>query len=236
VVGRLRRARVPGRVRALPSHEGRLRERALTRIAVAAALLVALAALVAAGLTDGLDSAVLTLVQIPHARWLDQLGSFVTVGGDVFVTAGIAAGLVAARLWTRRPEALVPLAIVAVDVIELALKALVPHAAPPHELSRAVPVIPTLQAPVPFAFPSGHVARLTFLLAIGAIPARLSAVLIALMSISRLYLADHWLTDVLGGVLLGLAVAWAARAVSRRIVRVATRENRAGPAPQEIGR
>jgi undecaprenyl-diphosphatase len=184
----------------------------------------------------GLDTAVLALVQIPHASWLDLLASLMTIGGDAFVTAGIAAGLVVARLWTRRPEALVPLAIAAALLGELALKAVVPQAAPPHELSRSIELIPTLHAPVPFAYPSGHLARLTFLLSITAVPPRLSAVLIALMAVSRVYLAEHWLTDVLGGVLLGLLVAWTARAVSSRFLAVPARENRSGPASQHIGR
>jgi len=147
------------------------------------------------GLTQGLDSAVLAFVQIPHATWLDLLASLMTIGGDAFVTAGIAAGLVVARLWTRRPEALVPLAIAFALIGELALKVIVPQAAPPHELSRSIELIPTLHAPVPFAYPSGHLARLTFLLTITAVPPRVSAVLIALMGVSRVYLAEHWFTD-----------------------------------------
>ncbi len=158
-----------------------------------------------------------------------------TPGGDAAVTAGIAAGLVAARLRTRRPEALVPLAIAVVLLLELAFKALVPQPGPPDELSRAIALIPTAPAPVPFAFPSGHVARLTFLLAISAVPPRVSAVVIALMGVSRVYLAEHWLTDVLGGALLGLAVAWAARGASGRLAAM-RRENRPGPASHQIGR
>jgi len=178
--------------------------------------MVLLASAVALGLTHGLDDAVLALVQIPHARWLDLLASLMTIGGDAVLTAAIAAGLVVARLWTRRPEALVPLAIGAVEVIELVLKTVVPHDAPPAGLSRSIDLIPVLPAPVPFAFPSGHVARLTFLLSVTAVPPRLSAVLIGLMAASRVYLAEHWFTDVIGGALLGLAVAWAVRLLGSR--------------------
>ena len=73
-----------------------------------------------------------------------------------------------------------------------------------------------------FPFPSGHVARTVFfaLLILGVmgkyrwfktkqwIVAVLFICLTVVVSISRMYLFRHWLTDVLGGLLLGAGFGW----------------------------
>jgi len=128
----------------------------------------------------------------------------------------VSLGLVVARVRAHRPEAFVPLAILVVSAIELLCKAVVAQPLPPDELSRSIDLLPAVRLPTPFAFPSGHVSRLTFLLSITAAPRWVTVAAILLMAATRVYLAEHWLSDVIGGVLLGLAVAWAARFLSRR--------------------
>ena len=137
------------------------------------------------------------------------------------VGAGLAAGLVIARLRAGRPDVWVPLAIAITVVVEEALKLALPQPPPPPELARSIALVPTIVLPVHFSFPSGHTARLAFLLLIAhGIPRSLTAATLALVGLSRVYLGEHWPTDVLGGLLLGAAVAWLAR-----------RDTKMGPAP-----
>lgn len=178
-----------------------------------------LTALVAVGALPGLDRAVLDLVQSVHTAWLDVFSSAMSVLGQAEVTAGVALGLAVAR-WRRRLDtATLPLLLAVVTAIEVALKLTVPQAPPPEELSRSVELVPFVHVPFAGAFPSGHVARTAFLLGIARVPPWIAVGVVALMMLTRVYLADHWPTDVLGGLFLGLLVAGLAGVAERRLRR-----------------
>jgi undecaprenyl-diphosphatase len=178
-----------------------------------------LAVLVAVGALRGFDRAGLDLVQSVRAPWLDIVASAVSLLGQAEVTAGIAIGLVVAR-WRRGLDtATVPLLLAVVTAVEVALKLAVPQAPPPEELSRSVELVPFVHVPFAGAFPSGHVARIAFLAGILRLPPWLAIGAVALMMVTRVYLADHWPSDVLGGLLLGLLVAQGAAVAERRLRR-----------------
>ncbi len=180
-------------------------------------LLVALTVTVGTGAFRGIDAAALDAAQSIHPSWLDLASSLVSLLGQAEVTAGIALGLVVARIRASRADALAPLLIAAVVVVESLLKVAVPEAPPPHERSRTIEILPALHAPFAYSFPSGHVARFAFLARIAhGIPAWLVVVGIVLMALTRVYLAEHWLSDTIAGALLGILMADIARTLTRR--------------------
>ena len=117
--------------------------------------------------------------------------------------------LAVAIVWwrARRPRWWLPLLIAAVVAIETALKLIVPQAPPPHELSRAIQLLPFLESPTPYSFPSGHVARVAFLVLAFGWRWPIAFASVFLMAITPLYLGEHWPSDVIGGWVLGSVVA-----------------------------
>lgn len=159
------------------------------------------------GALNSLDRAVLDLIQLPRASWLDLAASVITLFGQTEVVGTIAVSVAIVRLRNRRRDWWIPLLVVVVVGIELVLKLTVPQTPPPGELSRSISLLPFVEGPTAFAFPSGHVARTAFLVAALRWPAGLSGVVILVMAITRVYLAEHWPSDVVGGWLLGYGIA-----------------------------
>jgi undecaprenyl-diphosphatase len=175
--------------------------------------------LVALGALRQLDHALVDLVQSVRAPWLDLFASAVSLVGQAEVTGGIALGLAVARLRRRQPDAWVPLLLALVFAVEVVLKTTVAQPLPPRELSRSVELLPFAHVAFAGAFPSGHVARAAFLAGVARVPAWLAVGVLALMMVSRVYLAEHWPSDVLGGLLLGVLVAQVAAVAERRFRR-----------------
>jgi len=165
---------------------------------------------VAVGALAPADRAILDIVQVPHTSWLDLGASLITILGQFELLGSVALGVAIVRLRRRRRDWWIPLLLFVVVGVELVLKVVIPQSPPPHELSRSVSLVPFLESPTPFSFPSGHVARIAFLAT--ALRVRGAALVVLLMALTSVYLADHWPSDVLGGWLFGYGIAALARA------------------------
>ena len=185
--------------------------------------------MVSAGATRATDLATTIAFQSIASYPLDVVANAHTVIGQAAVTVPIAAAL--ALVLRRRLGGyvwLAPLFILGTGALEVIFKTAIAHPAPPHEYVRAFgnPLgIPADLRP-PNAFPSGHVARVTFLTIVGcAIVGRAAAVvagvgLVVASVFLRVYLGDHWLSDALAGLALGGALGtvavWWMGATARR--------------------
>jgi membrane-associated phospholipid phosphatase len=167
--------------------------------------------------------------------WLDVTGFVLTLLGEAPITGALAV-LLAVRGWRRsRQQGLGPLLLFVGVGLEILLKSLLPHPGPPQEFARPLRVPEFLRLvgsllqvttrPVwaglapPYAFPSGHMLRATFLVAVASTHRPqwrvVGYVLMLSMAVTRVYCNEHWTSDVVGGALLGWALAGVALAVEQ---------------------
>ena len=168
--------------------------------------------MVALGWTRGLDLAFTQALQPFASHPLDVIANAHTYIGLVYVTVG-AAFAASIVLWARgrRGLAVAALGILATGAIELVFKLGLQHPGPPEQFVRAFEYLgPGYQTPS--SFPSGHASRITFLAAFAALTTSaairwLATFAVIATMLLRVYIGDHWISDVLGGAALGLFVA-----------------------------
>ena len=189
---------------------------AILSVVLATAVIVSVllfAAIQESRLLGNLDLLIFNSLQQLRTPWADRLMVFVTWFGDVYGIGTVLAAAIGWLAWSRNRLAIYHLLAVAfcTEAMVLLLKVVT-------AVERPMVIYQGVNA---FSFPSGHAAMSTAvfgMLAIiisGALPVArrwlvygVAGTLAALIGFSRLYLGAHWLSDVLGGMMLG--VVWAA--------------------------
>ncbi len=122
---------------------------------------------------------------------------------------------------------LIPLLFALMTCVEIYGKTVVHHPAPPFLfVKNPISHFPPYHIIEEFSYPSGHAARAVFMSIVmfftirsyiqGSVQRRISILLLffgviysILISLSVIYLGHHWLSDIVGGVLLGFGAGLA---------------------------
>jgi membrane protein DedA with SNARE-associated domain/membrane-associated phospholipid phosphatase len=189
-----------------------------------------------------LDAPAQRFFLVHREAWLTPIMETITALGSSVVLISVVVVVGVAWWWRQRiwrPLAMLASAYAGAALLSEAVKLLTHRPRPP--------VTQAIGRVVGYAFPSGHATR--SMAVYGMLVALLAAVMsrwerkvalwatavivVGLIGLSRLYLGDHWLTDVLGGYALGAAWLFTlltlARTVSALPIRQPQRVRDANP-------
>ena len=152
----------------------------------------------------GMELKILDWIQTIHTPIGDAFMCFITSLGNVGVIWIVLAVVLIAIPKTRKSGIIVSAALIIDAVFCSGILKNVFRRIRPFDVNTTIPVLIT--KPRDFSFPSGHTSA-SFAAATALYLAKERKVLSILIAFTRMYLYVHYPTDILGGLLIGIASA-----------------------------